>query len=361
MDRVGLLSSAFWRFISDEATSMASIIWPLAERVPSQRTQPSPAEARFLADLDVQPLRPARLDCAGTNPTDALPPSVDSDAEVAVVLGSFNRRTLLERAIDSVRENVDGRRAEIIIIDGGSADGSIDWLVNQRDLITVVQHNRYEHNGQARRRMSWGRFMNIGFRAASAGNIVMISDDCYLLPGAIPNALERMQEAEAAGLKVGACAFYFRNWPIDERYYVQRTLGGNLMVNHGIYTRKALEAVGYANERDFAFYKADSDLSLAIWREGFAIIDAPGAVCEHFMSPDEGVRIVNNQTLDFDRRQLHKRWPQLVSRAGTQKMGKRFLDWRDDQRRAEIVFGDQLPTPAELSLAVRTRGALQNS
>jgi GT2 family glycosyltransferase len=276
---------------------------------------------------------------------------LDPRPEVTVVLGSFNRRILLERAIESVRANLaEGVRGEIVVIDGGSNDGSIEWLVAQKDIITIIQHNRYEHEGAQRRRMSWGRFMNITFRAAGAENIVMISDDCYLLPGALKGALRRVAEAEDAGLRVGGCAFYFRDWPHDERYFVQRTVGGNLMINHGLYKREALENCGYANEDDFVFYKADSDLSLAIWAAGFSIIDAPAAICEHFMSPEERVRVTNTATLDFDREQLQRRWAALTGPDAVAKMGKHYLEAPASDAIAQRVFGDQL-TPVARKLA----------
>ena len=304
---------------------------------------PSAAHLPFLADADCEPIRPrARAALPRAVRGASRPPSIDPRPEISVVLGSFNRRVLLERAIESVRANLGTLRGEIIVIDGGSTDGSVEWLVAQRDIVTVVQHNRYEQQGQTRRRMSWGQFMNIGFRAASAERVAMISDDCYLLPGAIANALGRMDEAAGASVKVGACAFYFRNWPQEDAYYVQRTLGGNLMVNHGIYAREALEAAGWANEDDYAFYKADSDLSLGIWQAGFAIIDAPQSICEHFMSCEELARISNNATLDHDREQLRQRWPDLCTRNGTRKMGRKVLEWRDTERTAERVFGDQV-------------------
>jgi glycosyltransferase involved in cell wall biosynthesis len=276
----------------------------------------------------------------------ARPPSVDARPEISIVLGSFNRATLLRRAIQSVRDNLTGRLGEIIVIDGGSTDGSIEWLIEQPDVVTIVQHNRYQAAGQLRRRMSWGRFMNIGFRAAGASRVAMISDDCYLLPGALDAALNRMAEARAAGVKVGGSAFYFRNWPLEDQYYVQRTMGGNLMINHGIYERDALLAVGYANEDDFAFYKADSDLSLSIWAAGFAIIDSPGSICEHFMNEAEAARTTNNATMEFDREQFHRRWPALTSRDAALRMGRVYSPFVDPQNTVERVFADQLATPA---------------
>jgi GT2 family glycosyltransferase len=322
-------------------------------RAPGEPAPIPAAHLPFLADADIEPIRPKIVRRhAPAIERAARPPSIDARADVAVVLGSYNRRVLLDRAIESVRENLRGLRGEIIVVDGGSEDGSVEWLVTQKDVITVIQHNRYEQDGLTRRRMTWGQFMNIGFRAASAERVIMISDDCYLLPGAIGSALKRMDEAERAGLKVGACAFYFRNWPHDDAYYVQRTLGGNLMVNHGVYTREALAAAGYCNEDDYAFYKADSDLSLSIWQAGYAIIDAPGSICEHFMSEAEAARIGNTATMDYDRDKLRERWGELIGKKSARKMGRKLLDWRDPAETAERVFGDQVEAERPVERAV---------
>jgi GT2 family glycosyltransferase len=288
-------------------------------------------------DRDVSPVRPS-----APFPVRPKVSGIDGRPDISVVLGSLNRRVLLERALESVRSNFGELRGEIIVVDGGSTDGSIEWLTNQKDIITIVQHNRYETDGQARRRMSWGRFMNMGFRSAGADRIAMISDDCYLLPGAIAAACARLSAVEKQGLKPGGCAFYFRNWPAEDRYYVQRTLGGNLMINHGIYTRKALEAVGYANEDDFAFYKADSDLSLAIWAAGYSIVTDPAAICEHFQDESELLRISNNQTLEQDRRTLAMRWPELSTPRASEKMGRIYSDYLDPMNLAQQKFGDRI-------------------
>jgi hypothetical protein len=44
-------------------------------------------------------------------------------------------------------------------------------------------------------------------------------------------------------------AFYWRNWPDQKEYYVGRTLGMKMMVNHGLFLRSAVEEVGWIDER----------------------------------------------------------------------------------------------------------------
>jgi GT2 family glycosyltransferase len=257
----------------------------------------------------------------------------------SVVLGSYNRGRLLRHAIESVRDNGAFARHEIIVVDGGSTDGSLEWLVQQKDIVTIVQHNRGEFRGVPIERRSWGYFMNLGFKAAQGKYILMISDDCILLPGAIERGISRFEE-RLKQRPVGGVAFYFRNWPEESEYYVQRTLGGRLMVNHGLFLREALEEIGWADEENYLFYKADGDLCLRLWQAGYEIIDAPGAFVEHYLDPQEHVRLQNNKTLEQDKKTYSARWKRLalLSRA-KENMGKITLTFDDPARTAERLFG----------------------
>lgn len=258
----------------------------------------------------------------------------------SVVIGSYNRGRLLQHAIESVRENATFARHEIIVIDGGSTDGSLNWLLEQKDIITIVQHNRGEFRGKPIERRSWGYFMNLGFKAAQGKYVFMLSDDCILLPGAIERGVAVFEERLARRKKVGGVAFYFRNWPGEHEYYVQRTLGGKLMVNHGLFLREALESVGWVDEDHYLFYKADGDLCLRLWQAGYEIIDAPGAFVEHYFDANEAVRLQNNATLEQDKRTYAARWKRLalLSKAN-QNMGKISVSFDDPKRTAELKFG----------------------
>jgi hypothetical protein len=88
-------------------------------------------------------------------------------------------------------------------------------------------------------------------------------------------------------------AFYWRDTFLHKRYWVGTTLGGRLFVNHGLYLRAALEDVGFADERRYAFYHADGDLCLRMWERGWEVADCPRAFVEHFPHVASAVRSSN--------------------------------------------------------------------
>jgi len=201
---------------------------------------------------------------------------------VSVVIGSYNRRLFLKAAIKSVRTNGQTFPYEMIVVDGGSTDGTLRYLQKQKDVITIIQHNHGEFRGKKLERRSWGYFMNLGFKAAQGKYILMISDDSLLVPGAIENGVRMFEELLAEGQKVGGVAFYWRNWPEEQKYKLNRALRRYILVNHGLFLRDALEEVGWIDEDTFKFYCADSDLAVKLSLAGYQIVGCKSALVEHF-------------------------------------------------------------------------------
>lgn len=233
--------------------------------------------------------------------------------KLSFVIGSFNRFHFLKQTVTSIRKEVSfwNFNYEIIIIDGGSTDGSIEFLSQQKDIILILQHNRGIWNGKTLKRRSWGYFMNLGFKVAEGKFICMLSDDCLLVPGSIQSALQNIRKAEEKGENVGACAFYWRNWPDEQTYKVGRTLGRRLFVNHGIFRKAALDSVGYVDEESFHFYHADGDLALKLWSKGYTVIPSPGSFVEHYMEANVKVRESNLKRQQEDWKTYLEKWKEI--------------------------------------------------
>jgi len=246
--------------------------------------------------------------------------------QISVVLGSFNRKKYLKISIDSIRNEIRNLDGEIIVVDGGSSDGTLDWLSKQKDIITIIQHNHGQWRGSDVERKSWGYFMNLGFKISHGKYILMVSDDCLIVPGAVKNGIKIFDKDN----KIGAIAFYWRNWPIQKEYWVGTTLGGKMFVNHGLFLKKALEEAGFLDEETYSFYHGDGDICLKIWEKGYKVIDSNKSFVEHFFHANHKLRKSNSNKQQKDWENYLKKWS-----------GKYYLKGRDTGDWIKISYIDK--------------------
>ncbi len=231
--------------------------------------------------------------------------------KVSIILGTYNRYDFLRLTIETIRAEVKDISHEIIVIDGGSTDGTLVWLLQQKDIITIVQHNRGLWNNKEIERKPWGYFMNLGFKIASGKYICMLSDDCLVIPQAIINGIALFdQEIEKNHNNIGAIAFYFRDWPLHETYHVE-TPFDKMFVNHGLYLNQALKDVNYIDEENFFFYGADVDLCFKMWEKGYKVIDSPTSFIEHYPFANVKVRNSNIRNDELSLAPLVKKWQSI--------------------------------------------------
>lgn len=268
-----------------------------------------------------------------------------SGPQISVVLATFDRKPFLKACIKRIRNELSllDCGGEIVVIDGGSTDGTLQWLCKQSDIITVVQHNRQWRNNTPHRKESWGYFINLGFKIARGEIVCMISDDVLLLPGAIKSGLVMFSNDEVTKPPLGGVAFYYREWPTAGPYFVYKLFGRLIQINHGLFRRAALEKVGYVDQVNYSFYRADNDLCLRLEEAGYRIEASEGSFVEHYANAAARIRATNVQTLEADSQRLYQRWS---THYRTEDNPRRFYD------RVEREYVDPSRTHLEFPAAI---------
>jgi GT2 family glycosyltransferase len=111
---------------------------------------------------------------------------VDPAASVAVIVPSWNSAGLLPRCLASIEGQGEG--VEILVVDNGSSDGSLDFLKENG-----VRHLALPRN------VGFARAVNLGAAEVDAAALLPLNADTVLEPGAIA----RLREALAASDSLG--------------------------------------------------------------------------------------------------------------------------------------------------------------
>ncbi|MCU0492917.1 MAG: glycosyltransferase family 2 protein [Chloroflexaceae bacterium] len=117
------------------------------------------------------------------NATSALP-------LVSVIILNFNARTLLPRAVESVRTQ-EYPAIELILVDNGSTDGSQELLRQYEPTATVLAHST---------NLGYAQGMNTGYAAAHGEVVVPLNVDAVLHPTFLRAALARLSQHPEVGV-----------------------------------------------------------------------------------------------------------------------------------------------------------------
>ena len=163
---------------------------------------------------------------------------------ISIIFGTHNRLVKLKRAINSINEasKLLAKPAEVIVVDGGSTDGTLEFLKNQQ--IKVIAEGSLHGVTRA---------YNRGFRLASENYITWFSDDFLYVRDALKIAIDRLAKENNNTL------ISFSIDVKDGKGF--KNYGGNTPI--GAAHRDLFEAVDYWSE-DFITYASDNDFSQKI-------------------------------------------------------------------------------------------------
>lgn len=169
-----------------------------------------------------------------------------TNPKISIVTPSFNQGQYIEQTILSIIEQ-DYDNVELIIIDGGSTDNTIEVIKKYENKITYWVSEK--DNGQA-------HAINKGLKIASGDIFNWINSDDFLEPGALKNIAKTFVENPNKKIVCGYTHCFFDETGMESHIYqmgiqknVADTIGKVEMNQPGSYYRMdAIRSLGGVNE-----------------------------------------------------------------------------------------------------------------
>ncbi len=256
--------------------------------------------------------------------------AADSDlnrVKVSIVSGTYNRLPYLKNMVASARAALPyGTPYEIILVDGSSSDGTIDWAKAQKDIKLIEQ-------GELRGGIA---AFNVGCAAARGEYVVIANDDITFEPNAISAALVHLEDTP----KCGGVAFLQvnrtnPNWHVNS---MQAVGGGALpYAQVGMFRRDLGDIAEWWALPGARHYGSDNWLSAQIWEMGYRIDPVSGARVKDY-TPEDHLRFINNAAgtrgaSHPDSLAFHNAYPQGVKRVNAPQYPVRI-----EPRRRRVLF-----------------------
>jgi len=112
----------------------------------------------------------------------------------SVVIPTYNRKPILEKCLQALeRQTFDPDLVagyEVVVVDDGSTDGTVDWLHRHADQFPHVRLLEQDHKGPAAAR-------NLGVERATGDTIIFIDSDLVVLEGFLQAHAAALTQAQA--------------------------------------------------------------------------------------------------------------------------------------------------------------------
>lgn len=220
---------------------------------------------------------------------------------LSIVSGTYNRKPYLERMVGSVRKSIgdfDGLTYEIVLVDGGSTDGTLEWCKEQPD-IRLIEHGKL---------LGAVKAFNDGARAARGDYVILANDDIEFLEDTLLQGWIYMQQHPNCGV---GCFYQDRNrreWHVEQMPVVID--GKQSYAPYGqvcIVPRWLGNHVGWWGDY-LHTYGGDNELSSRVYELGYKVSPVPGTKIHDTEAADE-LRKKNNISGGKDPRAVNGHHP----------------------------------------------------
>ena len=229
---------------------------------------------------------------------DSLP--AGSKPRVSVVIPNLNGRNLLGDCLTSL-EKQDFRDFEVILVDNGSDDRSVDFVKDNFRWVANIIENA-DNAGFA-------RASNQGIESSEGEYVALLNNDTEAHPGWLSELVRAADDNPDAGMFASKTLFFENRDTIDTAGHLFYPDGlnrgrGRLEIDRGqyddktdvffpsgcaaLYRRSMLDEIGLLDETHFA-YGDDTDIGIRGRLAGWKCLFVPGSVVYHHYSMTTGV------------------------------------------------------------------------
>lgn len=222
--------------------------------------------------------------------------------DLSIILLTWNSLEMAKSCIQSIYEKSKGITFEIIVVDNGSTDSTVDWLRSNYPEIRIIQN---------RRNLGVARARNQGLRAARARTCCILDIDTILLNDALTRLKRRLDSEKDIGIVAprmlyadGTLQENCRQFPtlttkiwrlltqgfLHKRPKDYSPIGPEVTspvdVDYAIgacqmFRKDLLDEIGYLDEGIF-YGPEDVDFCLRAWKHGCRVTYEPSAEVLHY-------------------------------------------------------------------------------
>ncbi len=203
---------------------------------------------------------------------------------VSVVIPTYNRRQILEKCLLALEQQelaygIEGY--EVVVVDDGSTDGTLEWLKGSSKLFPHVQLFEQEHSGAA-----VGR--NKGVKNSKGEVIVFIDSDLVVTNSFLASHVRALKNSwlsrgDRLSFTYGAVVntANFHN-PTNEKHKIQDISWAYFATGNVAIDKKLLERAGLFDDNFRLYGWEDLELGERLRMMGVQLIKCPKAVGYHW-------------------------------------------------------------------------------
>ncbi|HIH16486.1 MAG TPA: glycosyltransferase family 2 protein [Candidatus Diapherotrites archaeon] len=194
---------------------------------------------------------------------------------VSVIVLNWNGKKLVQDCLQSIERNTERGKYEVIVVDNGSRDGSVEWLRGQEQAGKIRLIANPENKG-------FSHANNQGFLAAKGDYVYLLNNDTRVTKGWLSEAVKAAEAGKRIGI-VGS-RLYHPTEKIDESDFrvveKQAVCGAGMLVQRGV-----IERIGYLDSDHFSpIYGEEIDFCYRARNAGYRVVEAAGSRVVHLGS-----------------------------------------------------------------------------